>query len=264
MQATSSSSSSSNQGVEELPGPRNAFVPGQESESRRQLFNRISPVYDELNDRLSLGQHRVWKRMAVKWAGAAPGQRALDVCCGSGDLALLLAAAVGQGGSVTGLDFAADMLQDASSREAAATADAPWQRSAKVTWVQGDALELPFDDASFDAATMGYGLRNVADIPKALAELRRVLVPGGKAAVLDFNNSSQPLVDSLQGLLLEQVVVPAAASYGLGDEYRYLRPSIKRFPNGREQEALARQVGFRSAVHYEIGFGMMGCLVATK
>jgi demethylmenaquinone methyltransferase/2-methoxy-6-polyprenyl-1,4-benzoquinol methylase len=73
---------------------------------------------------------------------------------------------------------------------------------------------------------------------------------------------SSPLL--LQGLLLEQVVVPAAASYGLEDEYRYLRPSIKRFPTGREQEALARQVGFRQAVHYEIGFGMMGCLVATK
>jgi demethylmenaquinone methyltransferase/2-methoxy-6-polyprenyl-1,4-benzoquinol methylase len=89
-------------------------------------------------------------------------------------------------------------LQDASSREAAAAADAPWQRSAKVSWVQGDALELPFDAASFDAATMGYGLRNVADIPRALAELHRVLVPGAKCAVLDFNNSSQPLVDSLQ------------------------------------------------------------------
>jgi demethylmenaquinone methyltransferase/2-methoxy-6-polyprenyl-1,4-benzoquinol methylase len=90
------------------------------------------------------------------------------------------------------------LLQDASSREAAAAAEAPWQRAAKVSWVQGDALELPFEAASFDAATMGYGLRNVADIPCALSELHRVLVPGAKCAVLDFNNSSQPLVDSLQ------------------------------------------------------------------
>lgn len=90
------------------------------------------------------------------------------------------------------------VLQDAQHREAAAAAESPWQRVASVSWVQGDALELPFSDASFDAVTMGYGLRNVADIPRALGELRRVLVPGGRAAVLDFNNSSQPLIDGLQ------------------------------------------------------------------
>eukprot|EP00878_Enallax_costatus_P026568 GHUV01028516.1.p1 GENE.GHUV01028516.1~~GHUV01028516.1.p1 ORF type:complete len:167 (+),score=57.35 GHUV01028516.1:954-1454(+) len=135
--------------------------------------------------------------MAVKWCGPQPGQRALDVCCGSGDLALL-AAAVGPSGAVAQLDFAADMLQDAARREAAVAADNPWQRLAKVTWVPGDALELPFGDSVFDAATMGYGLRIVADIPKALSELRRVLVPGGTVSVLDFNNSSQPLVDTLQ------------------------------------------------------------------
>lgn len=88
--------------------------------------------------------------------------------------------------------------QDAEQREAAAASQQPGLRRAAITWVQGDALELPFSDASFDAATMGYGLRNVADIPQALRELRRVLVPGGKVAVLDFNNSSQPLVDALQ------------------------------------------------------------------
>lgn len=96
------------------------------------------------------------------------------------------------------VDAAPAATQDASRREAAAAVDNPWQRSAQVTWVQGDALDLPFDDSSFDAATMGYGLRNVADIPRALRELRRVLVPGGTVAVLDFNNSSQPLVDNLQ------------------------------------------------------------------
>ncbi|KAF8055122.1 menG [Scenedesmus sp. PABB004] len=299
--AAAASDASSSSGAD-LPGPRNAFVPGQESESRRELFNRISPVYDELNDRLSLGQHRVWKRMAVRWARPKPGGRALDVCCGSGDLAQLLAAAVGPSGAVTGLDFAPEMLQDAARREAAAAADAPWRRAAAVEWVQGDALELPFSGAAFDAATMGYGLRNVSDIPRALAELARVLAPGGRAAVLDFNRSTSPLVDGLQacaqaagassrrrggaarrrgarsrprrrsaappprrqGLLLEGLVVPAAEAYGLGDEYRYLRPSIQRFPTGAEQEALARAAGFRHAVHYEIGFGLMGCLVATN
>lgn len=153
----------------------------------------------QLNERLSLGQHRVWKRMAVRWSRAAPGHAALDVCCGSGDLAFELARAVGASGSVTGLDFAAEMLDDAEARRAPAASTRPAARPlAAMTWVQGDALALPFADATFDAATMGYGLRNVADIPKALAELARVLKPGASVAVLDFNNSEDALVDGLQ------------------------------------------------------------------
>lgn len=112
---------------------------------------------------------------------------------------------------------------------------------------------------------MGYGLRNVADIPQALRELRRVLRAGASAAVLDFNNAEDaPLVDAAQALLLERVVVPFAAARGVEDEYAYLRPSIKRFPTGREQERLAREAGFAAARHYPVGFGMMGCLVVTK
>jgi SAM-dependent methyltransferase len=137
--------------------------------------------------------------MAVRWSGAAPGHAALDVCCGSGDLAFELARVVGATGHVTGLDFAAEMLEDAESRRAAAPGVRPASRPpARMSWVQGDALALPFPDASFDAATMGYGLRNVADIPRALAELARVLKPGASAAVLDFNNSEDPVVDGLQ------------------------------------------------------------------
>lgn len=251
---------------QQLPGPDGAFAPGQEAAARQRLFNRIAPAYDELNDRLSLGQHRVWKRMAVRWSGARPGHSALDVCCGSGDLAFELAAAVGPSGSVAGLDFAADMLSDAEQRRASRASARPASRPlARMSWVQGDALDLPFADASFDAATMGYGLRNVADIPKALRELRRVLKPGASAAVLDFNNAEgSPLVDAAQALLLERVVVPAAAAYGLSAEYEYLGPSIKRFPTGREQERLAREAGFAAARHYPVGFGMMGCLVVTK
>jgi demethylphylloquinol methyltransferase len=169
-------------------------------------FRRLLPTTaPQLNDRLSLGQHRTWKRMAVRWCGAAPGQAVLDVCCGSGDLALLLADAVGPSGSVTGLDFAADMLTDAARREANAGAESPGRRAAAVRWVQGDALALPFPDGAFAAATVGYGLRNVADMPAALAELARVVSPGGRVAVLDFNNSENPVVDALQARTPHQV-----------------------------------------------------------
>ncbi|KAJ9505154.1 hypothetical protein QJQ45_029286 [Haematococcus lacustris] len=178
--------------------PDAAFEPGREGEVRRTLFNRISSSYDELNNKLSFGQHWVWKRMAVKWSGAKPGQRVLDVCCGSGDLAFLLSTAVGQRGQVVGLDFAAEMLADARQRQDQLQHSQPATRSATMQWVQGDAMQLPFSAGEFDAATMGYGLRNVASIPAALAELQRVLRPGGRAAILDFNNSQSALVDAVQ------------------------------------------------------------------
>lgn len=249
----------------QLPGPDGAFTPGQEASARQTLFNRIAPVYDELNDRLSFGQHWVWKQMAVKWSGAKPGGRVLDVCCGSGDIAFLLAKAVGPKGEVVGLDFAEDMLTYAASRE-----DGPSrpigsaQTAANIQWVQGDAMKLPFEAGHFEGATMGYGLRNVADIPAALRELHRVLKPGCTAAVLDFNNTDEPLADAAQAFFLEQLVVPAARMYGLAAEYEYLRPSIKKFPTGTEQESMARAAGFARATHYPVGFNLMGVLVATK
>jgi len=288
--------------------------------ARRDLFNSISPVYDELNDRLSFGMHRVWKRMAVRWALRGDGgvavrqqqgqqgqqqkpRRALDVCCGSGDLALLLADALeaewarGGGGGmssssssapleVVGLDFAADMLADAARRErrerrrplvAEQQSSASSPPRAQIQWMQGDAMRLPFPDASFDAATVGYGLRNVADPAQALSELARVLKPGGHLAVLDFNNargSGDWLADAAQGFFLERVVVPEAEKYGLRDQYAYLRPSVHNYPSGRELERMARGesgsgggesgAGFSYASYYPLAFGMMGCLVATR
>lgn len=230
-----------------------------EPAEKQRLFDTISDDYDQLNDQLSLGQHRVWKRMAVAWSGARPGDSALDVCCGSGDLALLLAAAVGRTGTVVGLDFARDMLLRAEQRSATAPTSA-----CRVRWQQGDALDLPFDAESFDAITMGYGLRNVADPITALREARRVLRPTGRAVFLDFNRSSNPVVDFAQRFLLDNVVVPAARARGFAQEYEYLKPSIARFATGPEQERAALEAGFVTARHYALGFGLMGCLVASR
>jgi demethylphylloquinol methyltransferase len=256
---------STQESAEPGPATERFFRSGSEGEARQELFSNISSVYDDLNDELSFGLHRVWKRMTVKWTGAAKGDHVLDVCCGSGDLALLLADAVGAQGRVTGLDFSAAMLEDAASREAMARRQriAAVNAMPKIDWIQGDAMKLPFEDGVFDAATMGYGLRNVSSIPQALGELRRVLKPGSRAAVLDFNNSPNYVVDAAQSWFLENLVVPRAEAKGVGDEYRYLRPSIQRFPRGREQETLAIEAGFARARHYEIGFGTMGVLVCT-
>ncbi|TVP70274.1 MAG: bifunctional demethylmenaquinone methyltransferase/2-methoxy-6-polyprenyl-1,4-benzoquinol methylase UbiE [Leptolyngbya sp. LCM1.Bin17] len=221
------------------------------------IFNRIAPVYDDLNQRLSLGLHQVWKRMAVRWSGAKAGDTGLDLCCGSGDLAIMLARQVGPTGSVYGVDFSAELLAAAGDRSQRQPPACP------IHWTLGDALDLPFDDHTFDAATIGYGLRNLTDIPRGLAELRRVLKPGAKAAILDFHRPQQGLMSQFQQWYLDTVVVPMARQMGLTDEYAYIAPSLDRFPLGPEQVALARQAGFTQAVHYPIAGGLMGVLVVS-
>ncbi|MBE9069442.1 bifunctional demethylmenaquinone methyltransferase/2-methoxy-6-polyprenyl-1,4-benzoquinol methylase UbiE [Leptolyngbya cf. ectocarpi LEGE 11479] len=224
----------------------------------RDLFDRIAPVYDELNQSLSFGLHRIWKQMAVDWSGAQPGMNVLDVCCGSGDLALLLARQVGSQGQVTGADFAVAQLAIAAQR----AADKGY--SQRTQWVEADALSLPFKSDCYDALTMGYGLRNLTDIPQGLRELHRVLKPGAKAAVLDFHQPSSELAKRFQQWYLDTIVVPAAERCGLTEEYAYIGPSVDRFPSGHEQRHLAQAAGFSKAIHYPLAGGMMGVLVAQK
>ncbi|MEM8719455.1 MAG: bifunctional demethylmenaquinone methyltransferase/2-methoxy-6-polyprenyl-1,4-benzoquinol methylase UbiE [Cyanobacteria bacterium P01_G01_bin.39] len=224
----------------------------------KAIFDRIAPMYDRLNDRLSLGQHRIWKLMAVKWSEAKLGDHALDVCCGSGDLALLLAKQVGNRGKVTGIDFACEQLAIAKQRQLRKCPDS------NIEWLEGDALALPFADNQFDCATMGYGLRNVTDISLSLQELYRVLKPGAKAAILDFHRPDPGLMSSLQHWYLANIVVPTAEQMGMKEEYAYINPSIDRFPTGRKQIKLSSASGFSHAVHYPLMGGMMGILVLTK
>jgi demethylmenaquinone methyltransferase/2-methoxy-6-polyprenyl-1,4-benzoquinol methylase len=224
----------------------------------QDLFNRIAPVYDSMNDQFSLGLHRVWKRMAVRWSGAQRGQTCLDLCCGSGDLALLLAQEVGSSGRVVGLDFAAQQLAIAQQR----SYRLGW--NTVITWLEGDALQLPFDNETFDAITMGYGLRNLSDPLQGLREMQRVLKPGAKVALLDFHRPESPFMQQVQQFYLAQLVVPAAQALGVASEYAYIQPSLDRFPQGAEQIILAQQAGFSTAVHYPLVGGMMGILVAAK
>jgi demethylmenaquinone methyltransferase/2-methoxy-6-polyprenyl-1,4-benzoquinol methylase len=223
----------------------------------RDLFDRIAPVYDDLNEQLSWGLHRVWKKMAVQWAEPRRGDRALDLCCGSGDLALLLADAVGPQGEVWGIDFSNAQLNTATQR---AQARFP-HRTHTLQWREGDALAIPCDADTFDCATMGYGLRNVTDIPLALRELHRVLKPGGKAAILDFHRPEHPWVRQFQTWYLDHVVLPTATRFDLTDDYAYIAPSVEKFPTGRDQIHLAHQAGFPTAAHYPLFGGMMGVLV---
>jgi len=224
----------------------------------RDIFDRIAPVYDELNNWLSLGQHRIWKEMTVKWSAAKPGDTCLDLCCGSGDLALRLARYVGTMGQVYGVDFSPNLLAAATERSQSQ------YPQPTISWIEADALHLPFDDHYFDAATMGYGLRNVTDIPRSLQELHRVLKPGAKAAILDFHRPRNQQLRAFQQWYLSSIVVPIAQHMGLKEEYAYISPSLDRFPTGEEQVELAHQVGFTLVTHYPIANDMMGVLVVSK
>ena len=199
--------------------------------------------------------------MAVQWAEPKAGGTNVDLCCGSGDLALLMARTVhgfsNSQSNIIGIDFSHQQLAIAQQRSQFVTPANP------IQWIEADVLNLPLQDCSVDAVTMGYGLRNVADIPLALQEIHRVLKPGSKAAILDFNRPTAELTRQFQQWYLRQIVVPIASWFQLKDEYAYLETSLARFPTGVEQVRLAKAAGFK-AHHYPIAGDMMGILVLEK
>ncbi len=231
-----------------------SFRPG-DAAAVEELFDAIAPRYDQLNDLLSLGLHRLWKRQALAWVHPRPGQRLLDLCCGTGDLALLLAQRVRPGGLVLGLDAAAAPLALAAER----AARQPWL---PVQWRQADALATGLASGWADGAVMAYGLRNLPDPAAGLRELRRLLRAGGRAAVLDFNRPTRPGGPSaaFQRFYLRRLVVPVARQAGLEQHYAYLERSLERFPTGPEQEQLAGAAGFRQVRHRLLAGGQMGLL----
>jgi ubiquinone/menaquinone biosynthesis methyltransferase len=188
----------------------------------KTMFDRIAGRYDLMNSVMSAGLHHRWRARAVDLAHVGPGGRALDVCCGTGDLALALRQAIGEGGEVVGLDFSEAMLDEARAKSAA--------RAAEVEWIQGNALELPFEDASFDAATVGFGIRNVVDLPRALAEMRRVVRPGGRVVVLEITTPERPPLSWFYALWFDRIVPLLGTLTGEHDAYSYLPESVKRFP----------------------------------
>jgi len=196
-------------------------------EGVRTMFDRIAPVYDVMNRVMTAGLDVRWRRLAAA-AAVRPGDRVLDAACGTGDLAVadLKAGA----GKVTGLDFSAAMLARA-------------RKKAPLEWVQGDMLALPFADETFDAATVGFGVRNVADLELALRELRRVLRPGGRLAILEI---TQPrgLLRHFFHLWFDKIVPLLGKVLPGGDAYTYLPASVKRFPNAEALAALLRECGF--------------------
>ncbi len=220
-----------------------------------QLFEAVAPRYDVLNDLLSLGLHRHWKRQVVSWMNPRPGETWLDLCCGTGDLALMLARRVRPSGRVVALDVASAPLERAHRRQQRE----PWL---PVEWLQGDALDSGLKDGCVDGAVMAYGLRNLQNPAAGLQELRRLLKPGGRAGILDFNRLDPDDADGrFQRFYLRRLVVPIAASFGLREHYAYLEESLRNFPDGGEQERMAMTAGFAVARHRSLVAGQMGLLL---
>ena len=217
------------------------------AEGVRSMFDRIAPVYDLMNRVMTAGLDQRWRRLTVRTV-VAPGDRVLDACCGTGDLAI--AARRAGAGSVTGLDFSEAMLERARRKEPT------------VEWVQGDLLELPFADASFDAATVGFGVRNVADLGRGLAELRRVLRPGGRLGVLEITRPSGPL--RLFYRLWFDLLIPLAGKILPGGKaYTYLPASVRRFPGPDELAVLMREQGFGRVDYTLLAGGIVALHVGT-
>ncbi|HWD19885.1 MAG TPA: class I SAM-dependent methyltransferase [Verrucomicrobiae bacterium] len=227
------------------------YQPGaQRAEKVNDLFAAVAPRYDLINDWQSLGWHRWWKRALIAAAAVQPGDRALDVCCGTGDLAVRLERA---GAEVTGLDFSAAMLAIARPR------------SSGIQWIEGDALRLPFADQTFDVVTVGYGLRNLANWEVGLAEMWRVARPGGRLLVLDFGKPDQALWRAIYFGYLRRVV-PLFGRVFCHDAatHAYILESLRHYPAQRGVAAKLTALGGGDVKTRNFLGGAMSLSVARK
>ena len=198
------------------------------AEGVQRMFDRIAPVYDAMNRVMTAGLDRRWRKATIR-AAVRPGDRVLDACCGTGDLALEARAA--GAGSVVGVDFSDGMLERAR------------RKAPDLEWLQGDVLALPFGEASFDAAVVGFGVRNVDDLEAGLRELRRVLRPGGRLGILEIT-APRGFLAPFYRVWFDRIVPLLGRLLPGGDAYTYLPASVRRFPGPEELVALLETCGF--------------------
>jgi demethylmenaquinone methyltransferase / 2-methoxy-6-polyprenyl-1,4-benzoquinol methylase len=195
----------------------------------RGMFDRIAGVYDAMNSAMTAGLHHEWRRRAVDRAEVGPGSDALDVACGTGDLAFELRRRIGPDGRVVGSDFSEQMLEIARRKSG--------EEELPVEFGWADALDLPYGDASFDAVTIGFGARNLADLDKGIAEMARVLRPGGRLVILEITRPQREPLASFYSLWFDRLVPVIGTIAGDSDAYSYLPNSVRSFPEPRELAA---------------------------
>ncbi len=219
-----------------------------------EMFNSISSKYDFLNDIFSFGLHRLWKRKLLDILNPTFGEKWIDLCCGTGDMSILLAKYMNSPENITGIDSASQALLVARKRSK--------QNYSSIEWINGDVLETNFTSNQFDGLLMAYGLRNLSSSYAGLREAFRILKPGGRAGILDFRSfEGSSLKGLFQKIYLSIYVVPIASLFGLGKEYSYIKKSLVNFPSGEKQIHLALSAGFKKAKYQTLAMGQMGILL---
>jgi demethylmenaquinone methyltransferase / 2-methoxy-6-polyprenyl-1,4-benzoquinol methylase len=215
-----------------------------------RMFDRVAGRYDALNSVMTAGLHHRWRERAAARTGLGPGDAALDVCCGTGDLALQLARLVAPGGHVVGCDFSEPMLDLARDKAAERSA-------AGVRFEWADALELPYDGERFDAVTVGFGVRNLADLDRGLREMARVLKPGGRAVILEITQPTRPPLSLFYSLWFDRIVPLLGAISSNPEAYSYLPESVRSFPDPRGLATKMDAAGFRDIRYTVLAGGII-------
>ncbi len=219
-----------------------------------EMFNSISSKYDFLNDIFSFGLHRFWKGELLNMLNPTYGEIWIDLCCGTGDMSILLARYMKSSENITGIDSASQALLVARERSK--------KNYSFIKWINGDALQTNLPSDQFDGLLMAYGLRNLSSSYAGLREAFRILKPGGRAGILDFRSFEGRSIQGLfQKIYLSFFVVPIASLFGLGKEYSYIMKSLVNFPTGAKQIDLALAAGFKKAQYRTLAQGQMGILL---
>ena len=211
------------------------------SEGVRRMFDRIAPFYDAMNRVMTAGLDRRWRKATIEET-VQHGDRVLDACCGTGDLAV--AARRAGAGEIVGVDFSEQMLERAR------------RKAPELEWIQADVLALPLEDATFDAAVVGFGVRNVEDLEGAIRELRRVLRPGGRLGILEITTPRGPL-KVFYRVWFDRIVPLLGRLLPGGDAYTYLPASVRRFPGPEDLADLLSANGFDGVRFRRFGGGIV-------
>ena len=224
------------------------------SKSIEEMFNLISSKYDFLNDMFSFGLHRLWKRKLLDILNPRFGEKWIDLCCGTGDMSILLARYMKSSKNITGIDSASQALLVAKERSK--------NNYSSIKWINADAIETNLPSNQFDGFLMAYGLRNLSSSEYGIREAFRLLKPGGRGGILDFRSFESGSIQGLfQKIYLGLYVVPVASAFGLGQEYSYIKRSLVDFPSGPKQIDLALSAGFKRAEYLLLAKGQMGILL---
>jgi demethylmenaquinone methyltransferase / 2-methoxy-6-polyprenyl-1,4-benzoquinol methylase len=222
----------------------------------RTMFDRIAGVYDLMNTAMTAGMHHRWRARAADRAELGPGDSAVDVCCGTGDLALELAERVGADGAVVGCDFSEPMLELARRKSG--------DQGLPVEFGWADALDLPYGDGSFDAVTIGFGARNLADLDRGIGEMARVLRSGGRLVILEITRPQREPLASFYSLWFDRLVPVLGNLAGDSDAYSYLPDSVRTFPEPGELAARMDAGGFGEIRWLLLAGGIIAIHSGTK